>query len=173
MSGPGWAYVAEFDRLVGSSPRVIADTGALADLWLELGGVAEPPPVSFDTDIVLAIEVGHSGSCPETRLDAIETQGSLVFTTIVHTSRERACTSDYIPRTYLVTVARNTLPAPPFQVTSGADVLQRTNITADLWVASTDCRSSQTGPSPRTSRTVPGIRCACGVSSITDLPRRP
>jgi len=130
--GDGWRYLGEVD-FSGflPSPRLAADAASWTILWQELGEGSEPP-VDFDVEIAVAAEIGHSSSCPETRLDDVVAQGKLVYPEVVHTTRSRICTADYVPRTYFFTVARDRLPDPPFQVAANPNRSQRTRVDADL-----------------------------------------
>lgn len=113
--GDGWSYLAEFDTTTGSL-HVTGDPDSYRDLWAALGGTAAPPEVDFEGRVVIALEIGYSGSCPRTRLDAVEFEAGAVRLEINTITEEMGCTDDYNPRTYLVALDRDRLPAPPFTV---------------------------------------------------------
>ena len=45
-------------------------------MWGQLGIPGEPPGVDFEKQVVLSLVIGHSGSCPRTRLDDVVFDGS-------------------------------------------------------------------------------------------------
>jgi hypothetical protein len=159
--GDGWRYLGEVDlpRLL-FSPRLAADPASWTALWLELGKGAEPL-VDFDSEIAVAVEIGHSSSCPETRLDDVVVDHTLVYPLVVYTSSQHLCTLDYVPRTYFFTVARERLPAPPFQIASDPDPPGHTRVDADLSKAGT-----VPGPGEVTEVSVPPRRTATSFPLI-------
>jgi len=136
--GNGWAYLGEADTMLDSEyPRILADAGELATVWGQLGLEGTPPSVDFDQQVALYLVIGHSGSCPETRLDDLVVDGALVYAvvpSITELTEELACTADWVPRTYLVAVDRALLPGPPFQLTAEKEYGARVEVTADLRV---------------------------------------
>jgi len=118
-------------------PRSLADAGELETAWKQLGLVGAPPAVDLDQKVGLYLVIGHSGSCPETRFDDVVVDGGLVYAvipSITELTKELACTADWVPRTYLVAVDRDRLPAPPFQITAELEYGARVEVTADLRV---------------------------------------
>jgi len=136
--GEGWSYLGEADTMLDSEyPRILADAEELATVWGQLGLEGSPPTVEFDRQVALYLVTGHSSSCPETRLDDVAVDGGLVYAVIPSTTElteEMACTADWVPRTYLVAVDRDRLPAPPFQVTAEKEYGARVEVTTDLRV---------------------------------------
>lgn len=131
--GDGWRYLGEVDASMGfdATPRLAANAATWAALWLEFGQGTEPP-VDFEVEIAVALEIGHSSSCPETRLDGVIIEATLIYPEIVQTTRSRACTSDYNPRIYFFTVARDRLPDPPFLLVSRRESVWATQVNTDL-----------------------------------------
>lgn len=183
--GEGWIYLAEFDETsVGEEPLIIGNAAQLSELWTRLGGDGSPPEIDLATHVVGAFEIGHSGSCPETRFDAIEVADDLVYAVIVHISSADACTADYIPRAYLAAIERDLLPPPPFQLSAAVDNLHRTIIDADLRIPnsapSPDDVGSITVKPPRTATPTPliiepgyqwqiTIDATCGIGSLGEI----
>jgi hypothetical protein len=136
--GDGWAYLGEADTALDSvDPRIIADADALNTTWEQLGIDGTPPVVDFDRQLALYLVIGHSGSCPETRLDDLVVEGSLLYAVIPSTTPltpDLGCTDDWVPRTYLVAIDRDRLPAPPFQVAAQRGSEFRVQVSADLRV---------------------------------------
>jgi hypothetical protein len=69
-----------------------------------------------------------------TRLDDIRVLGDLVQAVVVHLTDEIGCTADGVTRTYLVSVERDKLPSPPFQVALNEDLGLQIEVDADLRV---------------------------------------
>ncbi len=67
--GDGWRFLAVADRAIGRQPRIITSDQGLAVLWEAIGETAAVPDVDFGPDLVIAIEIGVSGSCPDSRFD--------------------------------------------------------------------------------------------------------
>lgn len=133
--GEGWAYLGEADAMPDSDyPGILADPVALSAMWSQLGIPGAPPGVDFEKQVVFSIVVGHSGSCPRTRLDDVVVDGSLVYVVIPTITDEMGCTADWVPRTYLVAVDRDRLPGPPFQLTADKQYRAMVEVTADLRV---------------------------------------
>ncbi|HEX2404975.1 MAG TPA: hypothetical protein VHM29_09750, partial [Acidimicrobiia bacterium] len=133
--GDGWMYLAEADTMLESElPRILAEARSLATVWTQLGLEGNPPVVDFDRQLVFYLVIGHSGSCPDTRLDDVSIDGDHVYAVIPTITDAMGCTSDWVPRTYLAAVDRDRLPAPPFQVTAERQYGARVKVTADLRV---------------------------------------
>lgn len=119
--GDGWRFLGVFDTSVAPQPVVIGDDATFAVLWSGVGG-GEPPEIDFESSIVVAYEIGYSGSCPETRLDEVTVDDTGIQPKVVTISEEMMCTADYNPRTYVFAVDRAALPAPPFTVGDAIEV---------------------------------------------------
>ena len=133
--GNGWLYLGEADAMLDiEMPQIIAEQAALNSIWGRLGIRDPAPEVDFDDQVTLVLVIGHSSSCPETRLDDVVVEGSLVYAVIPTITEEMACTADWVPRTYLVAVDRDRFPAPPFQISAEKDYGARVEVTADLRV---------------------------------------
>jgi len=130
--GEGWVYLATVDNMVSERPTVIADLGALNQIWETLGVEGEPVEVDFQTHIVVAFPVFYSGSCPETRIDDVDVEGDLVHPIIPLITTEQMCTDDANPRTYLVSMERDVLPPPPFRISYEKGTLIEVQVRADL-----------------------------------------
>jgi len=185
--GEGWAYLGEADTMLDSElPRILAEPVALASVWKELGLEGVAPVVDFDRQVVFSLVIGHSGSCPDTRLDDVVVDGDLVYAVIPTITDEMGCTADWVPRTYLVAVDRNRLPAPPFQITAQEESFgARVAITTDLRVpgsapAEGDVVPAEAGPvrepTPMPYIIEPGfpsppmiVDPACGVDYLGEI----
>lgn len=123
-AGAGWRLLA--DQTGTGEPytaRVALDGAEYELLWTSLGLDGEQPVVDFDAEIVVHFGAVYSGSCPEIRLDdvIIDRASGSVVAKIVQLGGERICTSDAIPRSYLVAIDRSVLPTPPFTVSAYPD----------------------------------------------------
>lgn len=134
--GDGWAYLGESDTMADTEyPRILADPAALSAMWDQLGITGEPPVVDYEKQVVFSLVIGHSSSCPDTRLDDVVVDGRLVYAVIPSLTDEIACTADWVPRTYLVAVDRDRLPAPPFQLSASPESwVTRVEVATDLRV---------------------------------------
>jgi hypothetical protein len=148
--GEGWAYLGEADSMLDSElPRILADQGELATVWGQLGLEGRPAEVDFERQVALYLVIGHSGSCPETRLDDIVVEADLMYAVIPSTTALTggvACTADWVPRTYLVAVDRDRLPSPPFQLTAEKEYGARVEVTADLRVPGSAPAAGEVSP---------------------------
>ena len=133
--GDGWAYLGEADTMPDTEfPSILADPAALNAMWDQLGLTEDPPVVDFEKQVVFSLVIGHSGSCPRTRLDDVVVDGSLVYVVVPTITDEMGCTDDWVPRTYLVAIERDRLPSPPFQLTGHVGSGARVEIATDLRV---------------------------------------
>jgi hypothetical protein len=132
--GEGWTLLTVAETWLGDRPIVIADAESLTKAWDSGSFPGEAPEVDFQNHIVLAFLVLHSSSCPVTRLDDIRVLGDLVQAVVVHLTDEMACTADGVSRTYLVSVERDNLPSPPFQIALNEDLGAQIEVAADLRV---------------------------------------
>jgi hypothetical protein len=110
---------------VGEAYRtgIAADPEAYTALWGRIGLTDEPPPVDFQTEVVVWLGAVYGSSCPEIRLDAVvsDVERRLVHGTIVLPSIYNACTADANPHAFLVAIDRSKLPAPPFGIQLDAE----------------------------------------------------
>lgn len=157
--GEGWTYLGDFDVSLGANvPVAVAGTAnAYAVLWSGLGGEAEPPEVDFDDSVVVAVETGYSGSCPETRLDEITIDDSAVEFVINTITDEMACTDDYNPRVYVVELAREVLPEPPFTVGPSDAPAQARQIQQDLREPGSEPGGLGPAPEPEPESQIPSF----------------
>ena len=122
-SGDGWRLLAS--EKVGEAYRtgIAADPEAYSALWGRIGLTDEPPPVDFQTEVVVWLGAVYGSSCPDIRLDAVvsDVERRLVHGTIVLPSIYNACTADANPHAFVVAVERSTLPAPPFGIQLNAE----------------------------------------------------
>ena len=123
-SGDGWRLLAQAEGGLGRQPRVITTATELEELWADFGLGDELPIVDWQEDIVVAFEIGFGSSCPHTRFEGLAKDGNQIRAIIIDPSllkpgsTHAACTDDYNARTYVVTVERSFLPAPPFTIKS-------------------------------------------------------
>lgn len=173
--GDGWTYLGETDTgWAGERPLIVAAAEAFDALWKQLGMTAPPPAVDFGGQIALSFLTWHSGSCPLTRLDAMEVQGDLVQATVVDLPDDIACTDDAVPRTYLVSMDRDHLPPPPFRFAASDGFSSQLLVEADLRVPGSvpadNEVSETTPPAPlRTPTTTPHLVEGPGVPFVFTL----
>lgn len=134
LSGDGWRFLTVADRAIGRQPRVITSEEGLAALWAAIGETAAVPDVDFGPDLVIAIEVGVSGSCPDSRFDGFLFDDGLMYAKIGNPTlqRDTVCTAGYSPRTYVLAVSRSILPEPPYELKAGRDYATGTSVDVDL-----------------------------------------
>ena len=88
----------------------------LARQWRRFRLTGDHPDVDFDTQVVIFVGFGESGSCPYehggVEIDAAEKRVSFID----GADGATACTDDYNPRTLGLTMDRNSLPDGVFQV---------------------------------------------------------
>lgn len=116
--GDGWRLLADEP---GRGPVWVADAATSQaqydHLWQTLGLQGEPPRVDFATEIVLQLSPAVSGSCSEIRLTGLLIYDGIVRPEIeLPASAAGGCTADANPHTYLLAVARATLPGTRFRV---------------------------------------------------------
>lgn len=138
-SGDGWRYLTQVDRSLGQRTRFVTTDLGLEELWDDLGLEPPVPDVDWYDNIVVAFEIGYSGSCPDTRFDGIttgvgETYPITAGPTTLNASPQQTCTADYNPRIYIVAVARDLLPAPPLLIKTGPEVVEEITTDIDLRV---------------------------------------
>lgn len=84
--------------------------------WRRFRLTGDPPDVDFDTQVVIFVGFGESGSCPYehggVEIDAVEKRVSFID----GADGAAACTDDYNPRTLGLTIDRTLLPDGVFQV---------------------------------------------------------
>ena len=121
--GDGWRLIANQPG-AGEPYRtgVAFDEDSYARLWMESGVTDPPPPVDFESEIVIWFGAAYGSSCPDLRLDdvVVDRERAIVHAEIVHTEPAMACTADANPRAYLVALERVRLPVGPFWIQLGA-----------------------------------------------------
>lgn len=179
--GDGWRYLGEFDTTTGLL-HAVGDADAYTTLWEDLGGAGAPPEVDFETQIVVGLEIGFSGSCPQTRLDGVEVGPDAVGFEINTVTEEMACTDDYNPRTYLIALDRDRLPKPPFTIGRVDSHSGAGTIDDDLRVPGSTPEAIGEAPPPPPEVGIPGIievgfpwtaviDLSCGIESIGEVNR--
>ncbi len=139
--GDGWRLLAD-EQGVGESYRtgIASDRASYQRLWAEVGLSGEPPPVDFESEVVIWFGAVFGSSCPDLRLDdvVVDRERALVHAEIVLVDSPMACTDDANPHAYLVAAERARLPSGPFAIQLGADdppagvPEERTLVDADL-----------------------------------------
>jgi hypothetical protein len=137
LAGNGWRYLAEADNNLHQLIRVVTTDEDLEDLWDEIEPAARLPRIDWYKDVVVAFEIGYSGSCPDTRFEGVIAEGGQLVAVVINPTLleglpPATCTGDYNPRIYVVSVARDQLPPPPFVVKSGPEVEQEVIANVDL-----------------------------------------
>jgi hypothetical protein len=121
--GDGWRLLAD-EAGAGHPYRtgIAFDEDSYARLWTESGVTDPPPPVDFNSEVVVWFGAVYGLSCPDLRLDdiVVDRERAIVHAEIVHTEPATACTADANPRAYLVALERVCLPVGPFWIQLGA-----------------------------------------------------
>lgn len=179
--GDGWRYLGEFDTTTAPL-HVVGDVDDFVSLWGGLGGREAPPDVDFETQVVVGLEIGFSGSCRETRLDSVRFGETRVEFEINTVTEEMACTDDYNPRTYLVALDRDRLPEPPFTIGRTDWPSDAGTIDDDLRIPGSSPGPIGEAPPPPPEIGIPGIievgfpwtaviDLSCGIESIGEVNR--
>ncbi len=127
LTGEGWRYLGEAAQSIGRTPRIITNNDALRDLWAELRLDTAVPEADWESEIVVAFEVGHGAEgCNETRFEGIVAEEDVVSAVVagsesLYGSPQGRCFLVYLPYVYVATIERRLLPAPPFTVKSGTN----------------------------------------------------
>ena len=139
--GDGWRLLAD-EQGVGHPFRtgIATDQASYRQLWAAIGLSDDPPPVDFESEVVIWFGAVYGSSCPDLRLDdvVVDRGRALVHAEIVLVDSPSACTADANPRAYLVALERTQLPSGPFAIQLGADdpprgvPEERTLVDADL-----------------------------------------
>jgi len=124
QQGEGWRLLAD-EQGVGQAYRtgIATDQASYERLWTNIGLSGEPPPVDFESEVVIWFGAVFGSSCPNLRLDdvVVEREQALVHAEIVLVDPPAACTADANPHAYLVALERAKLPSGPFAIQLGAD----------------------------------------------------
>lgn len=124
LGGDGWRLLAA-EQGAGMVYRtgIATDAASYAELWQLIGLRGEPPPVDFETDVVIWFGAVYGSSCPDLRLDdvVVDEARALVHAEIVNLAAGMACTADANPYAFVVALERARLPAGPFAIQLRAD----------------------------------------------------
>jgi hypothetical protein len=122
--GDGWRLLAD-EQGAGHPYRtgIAADQPSYDRLWTDVGLTGKPPPVDFESQVVIWFGAVFGSSCPDLRLDrvVVDEEQALVHAEIVLVGVPVACTADANPHAYLVALERAKLPSGPFAIQLGAD----------------------------------------------------
>jgi hypothetical protein len=117
-SGGGWRLLTAED--VGEVYRtdIATDRKAYGALWQRIGLTGDPPPVDFESEVVVWFGAVYGSSCPDLRLDdvVVDLDRRLVHGRLVIPSIHGGCTDDAAPRAYVVAIERAELPTAPFAI---------------------------------------------------------
>ncbi len=124
QQGEGWRLLAD-KQGAGQAYRtgIASDQASYERLWANIGLSGEPPPVDFESEVVIWFGAVFGSSCPNLRLDdvVVEREQALVYAEIVLVDFPMGCTDDANPHAYLVALERARLPSGPFAIQLGAD----------------------------------------------------
>ena len=124
QQGEGWRLLAD-EQGAGQPYRtgIASDQASYQRLWTDIGLSGDPPPVEFQSEVVIWFGAVYGSSCPNLRLDdvVVEREKALVHAQIVLVDPPAACTADANPHAYLVALERARLPSGPFAIQLGAD----------------------------------------------------
>ena len=103
--------------LTDSVVSIAGDARTLETDWARHRLDGEPAAVNFDEQAVLLTSFGESSSCPYEHggVDIDVDEGTLEF--VDGARGRRVCTDDFVPRTLVVAVDLDQLPASPVRVT--------------------------------------------------------
>jgi hypothetical protein len=151
QAGEGWRLLTDQDE-TGEPYRtgIAADTDAYAALWAEVGLKGDPPPVNFETEVVVWFGAVHGSSCPRLRLDDVVVNVERALLHSVITRWEfGACTADAIGHAYVVAVERAMLAPGGFTIQlqaedppAGVIDQERTVVTENLSIPGSTISSS-------------------------------
>ncbi|HJR93641.1 MAG TPA: hypothetical protein VJ938_14475, partial [Acidimicrobiia bacterium] len=178
--GDGWSHLGAFDHTIGEL-SVVGDEAGYRDLWAAFDA-GEPPTVDFATSVVVGLEIGFSGSCRETRLDEVVFTADAVTLEVNTITDQMGCDGDYNPRTYLVALARDRLPPPPFSVGQSGFGPGAGQVVDDLRQSGTTAMALGPAPSPEPVVGLPTIvetgfpttallDLSCGIEWVGELNR--
>lgn len=156
-SGNGWRLLGHAENVgPGYRTGIAYDADSYDRLWAasEIGG--EPPAVDFTDDVVIWFSAVTGSSCPELRLDdvIIDSELAHVYADIVQPDVVLACTADIYAHSFVVTLARELLPADGFSIQlneagpPGGVPEERTVVDADLTQPGSTARPDQVGGDP-------------------------
>lgn len=124
QQGDGWRLLAD-EQGAGQPYRtgIASDQPSYATLWTDIGLSGDPPPVNFESEVVIWFGAVYGSSCPNLRLDdvVVDRERALVHAEIVLVDAWGGCTDDANPHAYLVALGRARLPSGPFAIQLGAD----------------------------------------------------
>lgn len=159
QAGDGWRLLADQKR-IGQTYRtgIATDGGSYEHLWrsIGLGMIAEPPPVDFESDVVIWFGAVYGSSCPHFRLDdvIVDHDRALVYMQLTDLNPPGLCTADANPHAYVVALERSRLPRGPLAIQLDADgppagaPEERTVVDVDLSVPGATANPGQVGPDP-------------------------
>jgi hypothetical protein len=124
QQGDGWRLLAA-ERGAGQSYRtgIATDQASYESLWTEVGLSGGPPPVEFQSEVVIWFGAVFGGGCSHLRLDdvIVDLKRALVHAEIVLPGPPVGCNDDANPYAYLVALERAKLPSGPFAIQLGAE----------------------------------------------------
>ncbi len=124
QQGEGWRLLAD-EQGAGQPYRtgIATDQASYETLWTDIGLSGAPPPVDFESEVVIWFGAVYGSSCPNLRLDdvVVDQERALVHAEIVLVGVPAACSADANPHAYLVALERTRLPSGPFAIQLGAD----------------------------------------------------
>lgn len=157
QQGEGWRLLAD-EQGAGHPYRtgIATDQASYDRLWTDIGLSGDPPPVDFQSEVVIWFGAVFGSSCPNLRLDdvVVEREKALVHAEIVLVDSPAACTADANPHAYLVALERAKLPSGPFAIQLGAEdppagvPEERTLVDVDLSRPGAVAGPQDVGPDP-------------------------
>lgn len=124
QQGDGWRLLAD-EQGIGQSYRtgIATDQPSYDRLWTDIGLSGAPPPVDFESEVVIWFGAVFGSGCSHLRLDGVivDPERALVHAEIVLPGPPVGCNGDANPYAYLVALQRARLPSGPFAIQLGAD----------------------------------------------------
>jgi hypothetical protein len=117
-SGAGWRLLASEDAGEVYRTDIATDRKTYDALWQRIGLTGDPPPVDFESEVVVWFGAVYGSTCPNLRLDdvVLDRERRLIYGRLVVASINGFCSDDARPRAYVVAIERSGLPAPPFGI---------------------------------------------------------
>jgi len=142
--GDGWRLLAEGEEIRGGwRISLAADAASYAGLWADWDSPI--PEVDFQDHVVISFAANSPSRCPDTRLNDVAVDGTVIYAEIVNLSAVTMCSLDINPYPYVVALQRSRLPPGPFAIQTEAELSGHSTLDERLLV---DADLSKAGAVP-------------------------
>ena len=142
--GDGWRLLAEGEEIRGGwRISLAADAASYAGLWADWDSPI--PEVDFQDHVVISFAANSPSRCPDTRLNDVAVDGTVIYAEIVNLSAVTMCSLDINPYPYVVALERSRLPPGPFAIQTEAELSGHSTLDERLLV---DADLSKAGAVP-------------------------